>query len=389
MRLTPEDVRGIGIQISKLEVSKSKRDKTTLINFFSKTEQLQNCDITSGNDNKNKHDLNYSEKVKTNSSELLLTTELVTTKSISDAKLALGSAQLSKLTDTRTNGHLGENPSDVEANSSIPETKHKNVNNCKTKYENMKIKDTSGKSNKRTVQKQMSQENFFRHMKPNSGKSSKYEVPHIHDIDMSVLIELPADIRNEIMDECKRNKEQSQTAMSVASERKTDEIPFNRDLSAQNCSQIDPDVLSALMKNDLHPDVQRDVQLYCNMKNGNLKKSSEPLRTAESSADNDSKSAENLIVNSNSTKEVAYISQAEILQATERCKNDYIDKAKFVTHRTDYVAILHNNAAVNKADNFILQNLSILHNNENIDKHQEMLINLVNHLFSLPLQQVP
>lgn len=397
MHLTPEDMRGIGIQISRLEMCKNKRDKSTLINFFNKTEQLKKFNITSGNDNKDQRDLNCSEKVKTNSSEMLLTTELITTKNISDVlvssesctdprtSFALGSAQLSELIDTSINGHLGD-PPDVEAKSPISETKHKNVYNCKTKYENTKIKDASGKSNKRTVQKQMSQENFFRHIKPNSGKPSKYEVPHIQDIDMSVLIELPVDIRNEIIDECKRNKEQSQ---AVLNQRKMNEILYNKSLSAQNCSQIDPDVLSALMKSDLHPDVQRDVQLYCNMKNGNLKKSSEPFRTAESSTDNDSKSAANLIVNSNSTKEVTYISQAGMLQTMERCENDYIDKAKFVTHRTDYVAILHNNAATDKADNFILQNLSILHNNENIDKHQEMLINLVNHLFTLPLQQVP
>lgn len=397
LHLTPEDMRGIGIQISRLEICKTKQNKGNLINFFSKTAKLQICDQMSSNDDKNRCDSNFSENSKLNNSKVPLTAESSGTKNIFEAKI--NNLPLTK----SSNVHKDESSAiscNVQTESTTTEAKDKNLHNCKA-HENTKAKnlEISGIASKKVTQKQTSQENFFKHTKPSSGKSLKYEIPRIQDIDMSVLIELPEDIRNEIFDEYKRNKkQQSQVAADPVNEVSDDEKNSN----IQDCSQVDPDVLSALMKNDLHPDVQRDVQIYCNMKReanrvnlkeSNENKSSKQLQGASLSSKTNNSKNKNAkhIVNNICTNEAACILQEDkILHTRDQLREkDDVNKADSTSCRSSRIEISHNNATMDKADTFILQNLSILHNNENIDKHQEMLITLVNHLFALPLQQVP
>lgn len=397
LHLTPEDMRGIGIQISRLEICKTKQNKGNLINFFSKTAKLQICDQMSSNDDKNRCDSNFSENSKLNNSKVPLTAESSGTKNIFEAKI--NNLPLTK----SSNVHKDESSAiscNVQTESTTTEAKDKNLHNCKA-HENTKAKnlEISGISSKKVTQKQTSQENFFKHTKPSSGKSLKYEIPRMQDIDMSVLIELPEDIRNEIFDEYKRNKkQQSQVAADPVNEVSDDEKNSN----IQDCSQVDPDVLSALMKNDLHPDVQRDVQIYCNMKReanrvnlkeSNENKSSKQLQGASLSSKTNNSKNKNAkhIVNNTCTNEAACILQEDkILHTRDQLREkDDVNKADSTSCRSSRIEISHNNATMDKADTFILQNLSILHNNENIDKHQEMLITLVNHLFALPLQQVP
>ncbi|XP_029660226.1 DNA repair protein REV1 isoform X2 [Formica exsecta] len=396
LHLTPEDMRGIGIQITRLEICKTKQNKGNLINFFSKNAKLQTCDQMLSNDDKNRRDSNFSKSSKLDSSKMPLTAESsLGTKNIFDAKI-------NNLIES-SNVHKDEClpiPCNIQTKSTTAETKDKKLHNCKAHENITKAKDLSGKSSKRAIQRQTSQENFFRHTKPSSGKSSKYEIPQLQDIDMSVLIELPADIRNEIFDEYKRNKrQQSHIAAHIAdpiNEVSDDETSSN----TQNFSQVDPDVLSTLMKDDLHPDVQRDVQVYCNMKReanrvnlreANKNRSNEQLQGASLfSKTNDSNRNTKNIVNNTRINETACVPQEDkILHAKDQLREkDYINKINSTLCRHNRIEISHNDAAMDKADTFILQNLSILHNNENIDKHQEMLITLVNHLFALPLQQV-
>lgn len=393
-------MRGIGIQISRLEICKTKQNKGNLISFFSKTaSKLQaNCDQMSGNDDKNRCDLNFTEKSKLDSSKVSLTAESsLGTKNIFDAKV--NNLPTTESSNVHTKSECVEIPCNIQTESTTAETEDKKLHNCKANENITKAKDLSGRSSKKPIQRQTSQENFFRHTKPSSGRSSKYEIPRMQDIDMSVLIELPEDIRNEIFDEYKRNKrQQSQVAAHISDP--VNKISGDEESSnIQDCSQIDPDVLSVLMKNDLHPDVQRDVQIYCNMKREanrvNLKETNEngdneQLRGASSSSNDSNKNAKP-IVNNTCINEAACIPQEDkILHARDQlCEKDDINKADSTSCRSNSIEISHNDAAMNKADTFILQNLSILHNNENIDKHQEMLITLVNHLFALPLQQVP
>lgn len=389
-------MRGIGIQITRLEICKTKQPKSSLINFFNKTKKLQQlCDKVLGDDNK---DHCVSEKSKLDCSEVSITTESsLAMRKICDTEISnlpLESAKSSESGITI--------PVDVQVGSSTftAKSKNKKLHNSKVN-ENTKVKDLLGKPNKKAIQRQTSQENFFRQVKPNSGKSSKYEVPRIQDIDMSVLIELPADIRNEIFDEYKRNKKQSQAAVNTTSTvDSANEVPLNEESSnVQNCSQVDPDVLSTLMKSDLHPDVQRDVQIYCDMKREanrvnfketNDKSDSERLQEAGvPSKISDNKKDKILIVNNTCINEAECIQENAMHAQDQLYKQDDAIEIESTSYQINHVEILHNNVAMNKADTFILQNLSILHNNENVDKHQEMLINLVNHLFTLPLQQVP
>lgn len=386
-------MRGIGIQISRLEICKTKQNKGNLINFFGKIAKLQTCNQMSSNDDKNRCDSNFSENSKLDNSKVPLTAESGT-KNIFEAKI--NNLLLTKSSNVYKDESLAI-PCNLQTESTT-EAKDKNLHNCKAHKNITKAKNLSEISSKKATQKQTSQENFFRHTKPSSGKSLKYEIPRIQDIDMSVLIELPEDIRNEIFDEYKKNKrQQSQITAHIAD-------PINKvsddekNSNIQDCSQVDPDVLSTLMKNDLHPDVQRDVQIYCNMKREanriNLKETNENKRNKQlqgaslSSKTNNSKNNAKHIVNNTCTNEVACILQEDkILHARDQlCEKNDVNKANSISC---HIEISHNKAAMSKADTFILQNLSILHNNENIDKHQEMLITLVNHLFALPLQQVP
>ncbi|XP_014483822.1 PREDICTED: DNA repair protein REV1 [Dinoponera quadriceps] len=311
LHLTPEDMRGIGIQISRLEICKTKQG--SLKNFFDKN-------ISGDNGKKrSQRDSNLSEISKANSPS-------------STAESSDPSARTFEQTAA-----LFQAPT-IEA-------KKKASENSTTGRKNLK-------SGKKTVGKQTSQENFFKHTKPSGGKSSKYEMPpRIQDLDMSVLIELPRDIRNEILDEYKKNKERN------AEKNTTDE----------NASQVDPNVLSALMASDLHPDVRRDVRIYCNMKR---------------EANNFDRGNARHIVDDMNEKETG------ISRMWDATPHGSTDEAAIRTETSRRIEIPRNNALVDKADTFILQNLSILHNSENVDKHQEMLINLVNHLFDLPLQQV-
>jgi len=406
LHLIPEDMRGIGIQISNLEICKTKQNKDNIINFFNKMKKLQPYDKKLENDNKNQCDFNN--EIKSDSSKVLSTIESTTinfSDTRNDNNLPLKSLRISESISSHENGYIAI--SDIRAERStenVIEMKNKNSYNRKVDKNINKVKDLSWKSNKNATQRQTSQENFFRHSKPKTRNLSKYEMPRMQDIDMSVLVELPEDIRNEIFDEYKRNKKQSQIDIAIDTTNLTDTanvVAINeKDSNTQHCSQVDPDILAALMKSDLHPDVQRDVQIYCDMKREvnkinfketneqNLKnlKSIEQLQETDLSAkiDNNSKNVKSII-------DDTYTEAADIMLHTRYRlhEKDNIDETRSTMRKVNDIEILHNNAVMDKADTFILQNLNILHNDENVDKHQEMLINLVNHLFTLPLHQVP
>jgi len=397
LHLIPEDMRGIGIQISNLEICKTKQNKDNIINFFNKMEKLQPCNKKLENDNKNQYDFNN--ETKSDSSKVFSSIKS-TTINFSDARndnnLPLKSVRISEFISSHENECVATSDTRAEQSENVIEIKDKNLYNRKID-KNIKVEDLSWKSNKKTTQRQTSQENFFKHSKPKTGNSSKYEIPRMQDIDMSVLVELPEDIRNEILNEYKRNKKQSQFDIAIDTANLTDIVVTNeKNSNTQHCSQVDPDILAALMESNLHPDVQRDVQIYCDMKREvnkinfketnerNLNKLIEQLQETDLSAkiDNNSKNVKSIIDNT-------CMEAADMLHTRYQLHEDTIDETQSTIYKVNDIEILHNNAVMDKADTFILQNLNILHNDENVDKHQEMLINLVNHLFTLPLHQVP
>ncbi|KAL0130827.1 hypothetical protein PUN28_002440 [Cardiocondyla obscurior] len=378
LHLIPEEMRGIGIQISRLEICRAKQTKSNLINFFNKTKVEEICDKMLGNDNGDRCVLDSNKKSKPDCPDVPLSTKSSLTMKKGDTEIndlllesakSLESTSVKELVDVQ----------DKHSSRFAVKSKNKKLLNSKINENNVKIKDILGKANKKVIQRQTSQENFFKQVKPSSERSTKYAVPRLQDIDMSVLVELPEDIRNEICDEYKKNKKQSQAVMNTANTVN----PINKfaedeeNSNVRNCSQVDPDVLSILMKSDLHPDVQRDVQIYCDMKREekriNIKKTNEKSDGMEEA------SASSTI---NDNKENTMHAEDQLDE------KNLTTEAKPTSREINHVEISHNEIAMDKADTFILQNLSILHNNENVDKHQEMLINLVNHLFTLPLQQV-
>ncbi|XP_014598624.1 PREDICTED: DNA repair protein REV1 [Polistes canadensis] len=122
--------------------------------------------------------------------------------------------------------------------------------------------------NKSVKNTQTRQEQFFKQTKPNSGKIMKNELPPIQELDMSVLLELPEDIRNDIFNEYKSNKQQnnnsSTSGANISNEQmnhqKHTEVSAKQSPAIENVSfsQVDPDFLAALPI-----DMQHDVQEYC------------------------------------------------------------------------------------------------------------------------------
>jgi len=384
-------MRGIGIQISRLEMCRTKQAKSSLINFFNKTKKLQQtCDKMLEGGKKNLYVSN--ENSKSDCPKVPLTTESLAIKKI--CEINHFSSESIKSSES-INVAIPVNVQ-IEPSTFVAKPKNKKLN--LKANENIKMKDLLGKSNKKAIQRQTSQENFFKQVKPNSGRSLKYEIPRIQDIDMSVLIELPADIRNEIFDEYKRNKKQA--TMNTTIDLVNEEVPHDKESSnVQNYSQVDPDVLLVLMENDLHPGVQRDVQMYCDMKREanrvnfketNEKSDSERLQETDAKINDNKENA--FIVNSTYTNKVqieCILQENAIHAGNQLYEKDDTVEATSTLCQINSVNTSYNNVMMDKADTFILQNLNILHNSENIDKYQEMLINLVNHLFTLPLQQVP
>jgi len=344
-------MRGIGIQISRLEMCRTKQAKSSLINFFNKTKKLQQtCDkmLEDG-----KKDLYVSnENSKSDCPKVPLTTESLAMNKI--CEINHFSSESIKSSES-INVAIPVNV-EIEPSTFVAKPKHKKLHNLKAN-ENIKVKDLLGKSNKKAIQRQTSQENFFKQVKPNSGRSSKYEIPRIQDIDMSVLIELPADIRNEIFDEYKRNKKQAAMNTANTIDPVNEEVPHDRESSnVQNYSQVDPDVLSALMENDLHPDVQRDVQMYCDMKREanrvnfketNERSDSERLQETDAKINDNKENA--FIVNSTYTNKVECILQENAIHAG----NQLYEKDDTVEATSTLCQINSVNTSHNNVTNFL------------------------------------
>lgn len=144
------------------------------------------------------------------------------------------------------------------------EANNKAIDEASTRAENdMNVKTVTEKHVKHASQlKQTTQSEYFKQIKPSSSnRSSKIKLPDIREIDMKVLIELPEDIRNEILNEYKENKDNenidNDRTPPITPEKNINKVNVNsnsrleKDLSF---SQIDPDFLAALpdeMKDEL------------------------------------------------------------------------------------------------------------------------------------------
>lgn len=117
--------------------------------------------------------------------------------------------------------------------------------------------------------KQKTQPDYFKQTKPfSANRSGKIKMPEIQEIDMNVLVELPEDIRNEILNEYKQNKNNEKPGTSSRRETREEnrnnenDVNFNSRLQENlSFSQIDPEFLAALPE-----EMKNEVKSYCNAK---------------------------------------------------------------------------------------------------------------------------
>ncbi|XP_023315585.1 DNA repair protein REV1 [Trichogramma pretiosum] len=270
----PEDARGIGIQISKLE-SKLKPSGPTLETYFNKMEVKNVPASTSLNHNKLSN--NSTSKIqKVNIREVTNNeheTNNTNTKSdtIKEQQKFLEKQILNKMNMNRCSY---ENPNKQEKQ----ETKLENIVATRNISENKPVANSS--SNTSSQLKQMTHLQYFKQKKPNN-KVGKMKLPDIKEIDLKVLIELPVDIRNEIIDQYKENNENENSDEILQQESTIHDSKQNENVECNNpnetliinkdigFSQVDPEYLAALPD-----DIKNEVKSYCDAK----KKSKLPVK---------------------------------------------------------------------------------------------------------------
>ncbi|KAK0178966.1 hypothetical protein PV327_007801 [Microctonus hyperodae] len=247
-------------------------------------------------------------------------------------------------------------------------------------------------------------ENYFKKTKPQ--KCNKAKLPDIEQLDMKVLVELPDDIRNEIMNHYKTNQNngvKNNSATHSQTEQVNNNINNNKNIfDEQNVSysQIDPEFLTALSE-----DMKDDVKMYCMaMKNERQLKLKKIANNAMEPINIPIK-AQNLInVKKRGRK-------PKILKNNVLLKPKLVSKTKFTVNKINKAIngdekkqVMSRNRSFLEHEINILQseNVTVSDRRNDIkshrsnfrgdaastDEHQEILENLVNHLFNLPLRQV-
>ncbi|XP_047344596.1 DNA repair protein REV1 isoform X1 [Vespa velutina] len=302
--------------------------------------------------------------------------------------------------------------------------------NIRTEIINTMLRKKNESNNKNKTMKNMQthQEQFFKQIKPNSGKNIKTELPPIQELDMSVLLELPEDIRNDIFNQYKSSKQentnssssnagvsneqmnhQKNTGESVKESTATENISF---------SQIDPDFLAALPA-----DMQHDVQQYCiakkkedqlkntnnlpnkNIAINNLNKQRSVLQYAKnarplSKSKNNGKYSKAVLSKNNRKKDIKSMSKVkkcsnkyeiETIRKSDNVKNSKLDNKedKIIKTATPDINNINNEKdIVDETETILAYNRIITNDKETTDKYQGTLIDIVNTFFSLPIEQI-
>lgn len=301
--------------------------------------------------------------------------------------------------------------------------------NIRTEIIGTMLRKKNGFNDKNKTMKNMQthQEQFFKQIKPNSGKNTKTELPPIQELDMSVLLELPEDIRNEIFNQYKSNKQENTNGSSssagtsnvqVDHPKKTGES-LKESTATENVSfsQVDPDFLAALPA-----DMQHDVRQYCiakkkdqlkntnNLPNKNIAvnnpnkqwgvlqyaKNARPL----SKSKNNGKYSKAISSNNNQKKNIKSMlkvkersnkHEIETVRKGDNVKNSKLDNKEdkiIKTSTSDINNINNKKDIVDETETILAYNRVITNNKETTDKYQETMIDIVNTFFSLPIEQV-
>lgn len=376
MQKVPEDARGIGIQISKLEILKNKSRGTTLLNFIknkpSSTVQ-RTIETNKGNE---VQPLTHSDVVAVDSNDVNNEQKLHVPSGINESVF-----------------------------SELP--KSKGLSDDNKDGGTVSVQNTNKTQPQKSVQ--MHHENFFKETKPGISRP-KVEMPPIQEIDMSVLIELPEDIRNEILNEYSANKNQNQTNANTNKNSKssTGKAATSTEIKCdeQNISysQVDPEFLAALSE-----DLRRDVRMYCTVKNAeyNSKKKKDGMNSNGLVKNNENtkqiKKGEPNSKNKNSNKNgkathsknkkkngqtlnKALKDVNELEQISKSKTNTGI--AKFIMPPVEKTTSVNDRITTDDTEAILSHNRTISEDNDSADQHQDILIDLVNRLLNLPLKQV-
>ncbi|XP_043679975.1 DNA repair protein REV1 [Vespula pensylvanica] len=289
-------------------------------------------------------------------------------------------------------------------------------------------KNETNDKNKTLKNVQTHKKQFFKQIKPNSGKNTKVELPPLRELDMSVLLELPEDIRNDIFNQYKssehQNSNNSSSSAGVSNEQinhqKNTKESIKQSTAIENVSfsQVDPDFLAALPA-----DMQHDVQQYCiakkkedQVKNTNnlpdkntvinnpnkqwsvlqYAKNARPL----SKSKNNGKYSKVLSSKNKSKKDIKSMPKVkersnrheiETDKKSDNVKNSKLDNKEdkiISTLISDINNINNEKDIVDETETILAYNRVITNNKETTDTYQRTLIDIVNSFFSLSIEQI-
>lgn len=386
MQKVPEDARGIGIQISRLEISKNKSRGTILTNFIkSKPSSTVQKSV----------EINEVDEVQPVTNVAMTISDNINNKEKLDIPPGMNKSVLSEFLEETRNEILYPN-------------------NGKKLMEDIQDQATVNIQNTRKVQPQKSvqtrHENFFKQTKAGISRPTKVEMPPIQEIDMSVLIELPEDIRNEILNEysiAKKNQNQTNenTRTDSTSSTSKSSVPteINRDEQAISYSQVDPEYLEALSE-----DLRRDVQMYCIAKkaehNSKMKKvetNNNGLMKHENTKQNKRVELNSKNKNSNKNSRGTHyknrkkngqtaLKTIKNVNKPENVPENKINNGitKFIIPSEGKIESANGQITEDNTQAILSHNRTISENNDTANQYQDILLDLVNRLLNLPLKQV-
>ncbi|XP_063987117.1 DNA repair protein REV1 isoform X2 [Diachasmimorpha longicaudata] len=234
--------------------------------------------------------------------------------------------------------------------------------------------------------------NYFKHKKHDT--SFKAKMPTMQELDMQVLTELPVDIRNEILNEYKNDfsadaKNTLQKLPLQEADLNVSQTEYNQQPCENlNFSQIDPEFLAALDNES-----RNDVEQYClakknekesKLKNMMMEKTQSVADTNKKKRSRKSKALILTAIRTTNPKAPLFVKKP----SSERY-NDQLDIRKkspsFLEHQ---MSILEDEPLDNNRGGESIRFYPYNSYNEGKTEQQQMLNTLVNYLFSLPLQQV-
>nr|XP_033331217.1 DNA repair protein rev1 isoform X2 [Megalopta genalis] len=259
--------------------------------------------------------------------------------------------------------------------------------------------------------------NFFKQIKSGVSRPAKVDLPPLQEVDMAVLIELPEDIRNEILNEYKDKKngvnaikEESNDAIG-SNTVSSNAVRANRDEGIINFSQVDPEFLAALSD-----DMKREVENYCTAKKSaqsSKMKKEEPARKfggglltrnenvvkGSKQTDRKTKSSgkNSKATSTKNGKKKGILNAFKAKQTKNKCESIPVQNdgtstsngiSKCILPRLSEMGSTNDRVTGDEAEAILSHNRTISEDNESSIQHQDILIDLVNRLLNLPLEQV-